>query len=205
MLDSGYHQSDIPEGRSGDWTLERFSVKEDPSYDPEQDDRPHFAKRRPGTYTLLRRGDTQFMTDLFDEWWTQRIVLDEARKRGGRLLISGLGLGMILESVFKASDITVEGITVLELSPDVISLVAPHLKARYGDQLEIVQADVFTWTPPAGAKYSVIWHDIWPSPYDVEDEMAMLAERYKPWGDWIGFWPEEHREAYAVMEEAPAG
>lgn len=197
--DPRYFKSEIPENRSGDWTLERFSVADDPSYDAAHDRRPDFAKRRAGSFTLLRRGETQYMTDLYDEWWTQRAVLDEARRRGGRLLISGLGLGMIVESVFRAPEIEVENITVLELSPDVIALVAPHLQARYGDRLTILEADVFTWTPPAGARFTVAWHDIWPSPYGVEEEMATLRGRYRPWADWIGFWPEQHRLAYSPM------
>ena len=202
--DPSYFKSEIPENRSGDWVLERFSVAGDPSYDPGRDERPDFAKRRPGTYTLLRRRDTQFMTDLYDEWWTQRVVLEEATRRGGHLLISGLGLGMIVESIFKTPDLEVEGITVLELSTDVITLVAPHLEARYGDRLKILEADAFTWTPPAGARYTVVWHDIWPSPFGVEDEMATLRRRYGQWSDWIGFWPEQHEIAYSEVPTARA-
>ncbi|MEM8994738.1 MAG: hypothetical protein AAGF23_08090 [Acidobacteriota bacterium] len=203
--DARYFVSDIPEGRSGDWSLERFVVSEDPSYDPQKDPRPHFARRYAGTFSLLRRGDVQFMTDLYDEWWTQRVVLDEAAARGGHLLISGLGLGMIVESVLRSPGMDVESITVIEKSPDVIRLVAPTLTARYPERLEIVEADVFRWTPPDGRRYSVAWHDIWPSPYDVESETDALRRRYAPWADWIGTWPEEHRDAYRGMgKEASA-
>ncbi|MEM1181033.1 MAG: hypothetical protein AAGM22_22015 [Acidobacteriota bacterium] len=197
--DARYFRSQLPEGRSGDWTLERFTVPVDPSYDPALDTRPHFARRYPGSYLLLRRGEVQFMTDLYDEWWTQRVVLEQAAQRGGRILISGLGIGMIVESLFRADEIEVEDITVLEKSPDVIGLVAPTLRVRYGERLQIIEADVFTWTPPAGRRYSVIWHDIWPSPYDVKSETSALCDRYAPWGDWVGTWPDEHRDAYAAM------
>ncbi|MEO1369123.1 MAG: hypothetical protein AAFX50_18250, partial [Acidobacteriota bacterium] len=63
----------------------------------------------------------------------------------------------------------------------------------------IVEADVFRWTPPEGSRFSVAWHDIWPSPYGVEAETDALRRRYAPWADWIGTWPEEHREAYGDM------
>lgn len=200
--DARYWTSDLPEGRSGDWSLERFVVSADPGYDVNADPRPHFARRYAGTYSLLRRGDVQFMTDLYDEWWTQRVVLDEAAARGGHLLISGLGLGMIVESVFRSPEIEVESITVIENSPDVIKLVAPTLVGRYPDRLQIVEADVFRWTPPEGTRYTVAWHDIWPSPYDVDAETDALRRRYAAWADWIGTWPEEHRDAYCEMEVA---
>ena len=194
-------RSKVPEGRSGDWVLERFCVGDDPTYDAGRDTRPQFARRRPGSYSLLRRGEVQFMTDLYDEWWTQRLLLDQAARRSGQILISGLGLGLIVESLLRSPDIEASRVTVLELSKDVIRLVAPHFRDLYGDRLEIVEADVFTWTPPAGSRYSVAWHDVWPSPYGVEDEMERLRERYQPWADWIGFWPEEFQSAYAVMED----
>jgi len=138
------------------------------------------------------------MTDLYDEWYTQKVAVDQALSRGGRVLISGLGLGLIVESILRPPGATVERITLLELSPEVIELVAPHLLERYPERLEIVAADVFTWRPPEGARYSVVWHDVWPNPQAPETlpEMSALEGRYRPICDWHGCWPREYRWIY---------
>ena len=193
-----YYKTDLPLGRSGDWLLERFEVVGEPGFDPATHDAPDCARRRPGTYTRLKCGDEVFMTDLYDEWFTQKIAVDQALARGGHVLISGLGLGLILDSIFRAPGSTVERITLLELSTDVIALVAPHLEARYPDRLEILQADAMAWQPPQGAHYSLVWHDIWPNPQDpaCEADMVALADRYRDRCDWHGSWPREYRWIY---------
>lgn len=184
-----YSKSDLPEGKSGDWTLERFDVPPVP-FDPALDIRPDWAKTPPGRYTRLRRRNEAFMTDTAHEWWTQKSAIDEARRRGGRILITGLGLGMIVEAILNDPDCHVEKITVVELSPDVIRLVAPHLMARYSDRLEIINGDAFTWQPPDGVHYSVIWHDIWPNPHDPQNlpEIERLHARFQDLCDWQSSW-----------------
>lgn len=192
-----YVKSDLPTGRSGEWRVERFEVRGEPGVGPETHRVPDCARRRPGSYTRLKRGDTVFMTDLYDEWYTQRVAAEEACRRGGRVLVTGLGLGLIVESMLRASGSPVERITVLELAPEVIELVGPHLLGRYGDRLEIVRCDAFTWAPPEGAHFSVVWHDVWPNPHAPETvpEMERLEERYRTICDWHGCWPREYRWA----------
>ncbi len=187
-----YFKCDAPPGRSGDWLLERFEVQDS----PRPEDVPHMldcARSRDGTFSRLKCGSEVFMTDLYDEWSTQEIAIQQALQRGGHVLISGLGLGLILESIFRAPRSPVRRITVLEKSPDVVSLMAPHLLERYKERLEIIEADVFAWEPPEGARYSVVWHDIWPNPQapEVEGEMVDLQARYGAHGDWHGSWPQE--------------
>lgn len=130
------------------------------------------------------------MTDMFDEWWTQRVAIDESRRRGGRILITGLGLGLVVEEILSDGGDNLQSITVVEQSADVIRLVGPHLLSRYPGRLEIVCADAFTWTPPHGVHYSVVWHDIWPNPLDARcaEEIGRLESRYAPWCDWQGSW-----------------
>ncbi|MCP3962046.1 MAG: hypothetical protein GY719_29745 [bacterium] len=194
-MDSTYFKSEIPTGRCGEWLLECFEVREAPVSGPRSPDAPACSRPRPGSYSRLKRGDTVFMTDLYDEWYTQKIAIDQACRRGGHVLISGLGLGMIVESILRAPSSTVERITVLELSPEVIELVAPHVLARYPGRLEILEADVFAWQPPEGARYTVVWHDIWPNPQAPEalTDMEVLEERYRPVCEWHGCWPREWR------------
>lgn len=185
-----YRRCEIPEGTSGDWVVERFEVPASILDPPIVDVRPAWARTPPGWYTRLRRGHEVFMTDLHDEWWTQRVAIEESRRRGGLILITGLGLGLVVDEILRDSSGHVRQITVVEQSSDVIQLVGPHLHARYPGQLQIVCADAFTWTPPAGTRYSVVWHDIWPNPLDsgCAAEIERLQARYAPWSDWQSSW-----------------
>ena len=190
-----YIKSAVPEGRSRDWVVERIDIPAR-EYDPSTDPRPECFKFRPGRYTCLRRGHTVFMTDLYDEWWTQREAIEQSCRRGGQVLITGLGLGLVVESIFKTPHCPVQRITVLEYSRDVIKLVGQHLASRYRERLAIIHADAFTWEPPRNTNFSVIWHDIWPNPHakNTAVEMGRLAGRFQNCCDWQGFWPKSYWE-----------
>lgn len=193
-----YLKSDIPEGRSGDWVVEKFEVVGERIDQPGSDRPPDFARRRPGRYTRLREGSTVFMTDLYDEWWTQRIAIQRACRLGGRVLVTGLGLGLIVDAILAEPDSVVDRITVLELSSHVLRLSGRHLKERHGERLELIEADAFLWSPPEGRPFSVVWHDIWPNPRDpsVEAEMIRLESRYRDSCQWQGSWPREYLWVY---------
>ncbi len=191
-----YFKSDVPTGRSGEWVVERVEMPERPQ-DSASQQVVNCFKYRSGTYTCLRRGPVHFMTDLYDEWHTQQRAIEQGSRRGGHILITGLGLGLVAEALLKAEDSTVERITIVEYSPDVIRLVAPHLLARYGGKLEIVEGDAYRWQPPPEACYSVGWHDIWPDPHDPVTlrQMEILEARYRPFCDWQGCWPRDYKLA----------
>lgn len=193
---SGYAKCEAPPGRSGPWILERFEVA--PAWPGAAGSGPDCAQRRPGRYSRLRRDGEVFMTDLHDEWWTQRVAIVEACRRGGSLLVTGLGLGLVVESILGADGGRVQEVTVLEHSPDVIRLIAPHLLERYPGRLRVEQADAYTWQPPPGRRFDLVWHDIWPNPYaaEVEDQMQRLEARYSALCDWQGCWPREYLWVY---------
>jgi len=196
-----YSRCRVPTGRSGPWVVERVTIPQR-EYDPEADPRPDCFKLRPGTYTSLRRGATQFMTDLYEEWWTQRSAISEARTRGGDVLITGLGLGLVVESIL-AADSPVRRVTVVECSEDVIRLVGPYLEHRYRDRVEIVRGDAFGWEPTSRRRFSVGWHDIWPDPHAERAQMEaeFLEARFAPYCDWQGAWPKEYLRALTPEAE----
>ncbi len=195
-----YVACQLPAGARGDWTLVKVRLPER-AEPPGGDPRPEAFRFRPGSYTELRRGGITFMTDLYDEWWTQRHAIARARTVGGRVLITGLGLGMVVEAILASpAPAEVTSVTVIEQSPDVIELVAPHLLDRFGERLAIVQADAFTWEPAGSARFETVWHDIWPDPDAacVDAEMAQLREHHASWSDWQGFWPLDYRDALSA-------
>src|SRR3954451_14229975 len=125
-----YFHSEVPAGACGAWVIEKVSIPER-SYAPATDPSPDCFKFRPGIYTCLRREATQFMTDLYDEWWTQREGIAQALRRGGDVLVTGLGLGLVAEAMLRPPASNVQRVTVVELSPDVVRLVKPYLEQRY--------------------------------------------------------------------------
>lgn len=199
-----YRRSDLTPGVRGDWALVSVELPERP-YDPSTDPRPAAFHFRPGRYTELRQGGVTFMTDLYDEWWTQRDAIIRARRVGGDVLITGLGLGMVVEAILATPESApVRSVTVLEQSPDVISLVAEQLIARFGERVQVIEADAYTWVPPSARSFDIVWHDIWPDPDapEVDQQIEALRSHHQAWSQWQGFWPLDYREALAANRNA---
>jgi spermidine synthase len=105
----------------------------------------------------------------------------------GDVLIFGLGIGMAAEAALK--DPEVKSVRVVELDHDVIALTAPTLLAKYGEKLEVVQADAFTYHKKCKTKFDAVWHDIWPTICaDNLPEMAKLKRSWARRAGWQGFW-----------------
>jgi hypothetical protein len=210
----------LPEGSSGDWSIEHFEVgKQDAAWENLRSMVTGSGRGVPeGTYTMLKCGGATIMSDTPDEIRDHMGAIAEAERRGGHVLINGLGLGMVAATILNAElhcpecngyphrggctcapvagerviRYAVDKVTVIENSPDVIALVGPTLKERYGDRLEIIEADAFTYQPPKGIKYSAVWHDIWPTLCeDNLKEMGTLHRRYGRRCDWQGSWGKE--------------
>lgn len=141
-------------------------------------------------YTRLQVRDepkdrwTLMMTDTDMERRTNWGVLHAAT---GRVLIAGLGIGMIVIPILKNPDVT--SVTVVEKNPDVIALVEPYVRRK---KLTVVQADIFEWRPAKDTKYDTIYFDIWAD--RCEDnllQMATLHQRFKYFkvaGGWMDSW-----------------
>ncbi len=193
-----YQASQLAPGASGEWSLIKVRLPERAAGTIVG--RPDAFRFRAGEYTELRYRGITFMTDLYDEWWTQRRAIERARSSGGRVLITGLGLGMVVEAILSTpAPSPVHSVTVIEKSTDVIHLVAAHLLRQFGDRVEIIQADAFSWKPSGRVRFDTVWHDIWPDPdaAQVDTDIDMLRQHHQPWSDWQGFWPSDYRDALA--------
>jgi hypothetical protein len=185
----------IPEGSSGPWRVERFTV----------DDKAARLDRRTGrgrgvsagTYTRLidsRAGmfGDPMMSDTPAEMRDHAWAWMEARSRGGRILVHGLGLGMVAQAMLALPN--VDHVDIVELDPDVIALVAPSFQADVDEgRLTIHQGDCFTKEWPKDAHWSVAWSDIWAEISQANlPEMAQLRRRFnKRVCDWHGCWCRE--------------
>lgn len=189
----------MPEGKSGDWKIERYTVTDMDAlmFNIRNDLRLESDRNiKPGTYTRLMCKSTVVMSDTPAEKGDHIQFFEQAK---GQILINGLGLGYAIEVCCRKPK--VKHITVIEKSPDVIKLSGTHYLRRYPDKLTIIQADAFDWEPPKGKRYDVVWHDIWNNNCsDNLVEMDQLEQKYDGIADWQGSWDRETCEYMQFVE-----
>ncbi len=166
----------IPDGKSGDWSVETFTVSEgDANLHNMRCAINHRTHRRiePGTYKKLVRNGTIVMSntpaEILDHVWF-------ARWAKGAVLVNGLGLGVVLEMLLERPE--VYHVTVIEKSKDVIRLVAPFYESN--PKVTIVNADAFTYKPEKGRVYGAVWHDIWD--YITSDNLPEMHKLHRKYG-----------------------
>lgn len=175
----------VPNGVCGNWRVESFIVSADAS---EATKFRAAITGRPGEYVpkgdykRLRRGSVTIMSNTPMEANTNREFVQRAQ---GNVLISGLGLGLVLNAILKKPEITL--VTVIEKYAEVITLVWPSFESD--PRCHIVHADALEYRPPRGAYYDAVWHDIWDSinPGNLP-EMTCLHRRYARRCGWQGSW-----------------
>ena len=168
---------DVPEGKRGNWTVERFTI---PKNDFKAWTYGHRAPS-PGTYTRLLHGTHCVMSDTYAEMRDHYGPVINAK---GHILLNGLGIGMVLNACLAKPEVTKA--TVIEIDADVIALVAPH----YNDKrVHIINADAYEYQPPKGVRYGMVWHDIWSDICsDNLDGMKKLHRKYGRRSEWQGSW-----------------
>lgn len=152
------------------YKLQNFHIKENDAY-------AIYHGIDTGDHIRLVHNGEVVMSDTKMERLTNQEFLNEAH---GKVLIGGLGIGLILLPLLEDDEIT--EITVVEYSQEVIDMVSPQLPKC--DKLRIVQGDVFTYVPEH--LYNTIYMDIWNSiNSDVYmNEMVPLMDRYAAYVDY---------------------
>jgi len=180
----------VPEGRSGNWAVERFAVSEEDAAFTRIRQAATQGRERAvpaGAYTRLMLGGEVVMSDTPAEIQDHLEFINRAR---GRVLVHGLGLGVCLAAALRKPE--VDHVTVVEKSSDVLKLVAPHYRAQHNGRLTIIKGDAFCWTPPRGSRWNVVWHDVWNTICgDNLDDMRALKARFRKRCHWQGCWSEE--------------
>ena len=191
-----YKISDLPTGKSGNWTIERFEISQKDADFGNLRASFSFSNRGsylvPGQYTRLMRGGKIIMSDTYDEI---KDHLPAIRVAKGNCLIGGMGLGVVINACLQKPE--VEHVTVIEFSEDVIQLVGEHYAKKFGDKLTIVNADIMTWKPPKGFCYDMAWFDIWDDICeDNLPSMSKLNRRFARNSEWKGCWKEREIKGY---------
>lgn len=155
----------------------------------------------PGRWTQLVEekedgGRRIWMTDTPVEVADQMEFYDVAH---GRVLINGLGLGMMQEWILKDKPCVVH-LDIVERDPDIINLIAPYFEP-YGERVTIHHADAYKMEWPPGTEWDVVYHDIWP---DISagnlDGMKQLMKKYGGRALWQGCWARKQCEGLARKE-----
>ena len=187
------YKVDVPEGESGIWRVEKFNISDDEAKFYNVRSSIHGGRGghvQPGNYTrLMRRNscDNPIMSDTPDEIADHLYPINQAK---GHVLINGLGLGVVLNGCLIKKE--VEKVTIIELSEDVIKLVEPHYRTKYGNRFEVIHADAFEFSPPKGTRYNMVWSDIWDNICeDNWDSYKKLKRKYCRKSDWYGAWKED--------------
>ena len=183
-------QVDIPDGESNEWKVETFHVSDEDAeaFNMTQLFQGTYSRTiLPGTYKRLTRNNVTIMSNTRAEI-NDHIHFIRKAKKGGDILINGLGLGVALKEILESKK--VKSITVIEKSKDVIKLIKPSFS--HDQRVTIHWADAFEWKPPKGKKYDVVWHDIWDELCsDNLPEMVKLHRKYGHKTKWQGSWSKE--------------
>lgn len=124
-----------------------------------------------GRYVRLTKGSECVMSDTPMK---KRSNLKVCRKAHGRVLVAGLGIGMIL--LVMQENPNVDEIVVVEKYQEVIDMVQPQLSLNY--KVKVIRGDIFDFEPEG--KFNTIYLDIW-SNYNSDiykKEMLPLLKRY---------------------------
>lgn len=138
--------SDILQERTvGEFSLSKFEIKSDDLY--------AMLRGIPcGKFVrLLHRGEV-VMSDTDME---KRTNANFVRKAHGKVLVGGLGIGLILLAIQDKPE--VEKIVVVEKRHEVIALIKDQLTLN--SKVEIINADVWEYEP--AEKFNTIYMDIW--------------------------------------------
>lgn len=185
----------LPDQVRGSWKIDRTIVTQEDADWSNMRARVRGNRHlivKPGEYVRLMRGNTVVMSDTSMERSSHWQPLHLAT---GRVLINGLGLGMIAQSIAAKPDVS--SVEVIELDADVIAMVKPQLDPK----ITVYHASAFDWQPPKGARWNLVWHDIWDTICsDNLPEMIALHRKYGRRCDWQGSWMrdmcEEGRRRY---------
>ena len=131
-----------------------------------------FQAVRPLPIKSLQVGRKTWMVDDPPHWWAME---EHATFYRGHVVVAGLGLGLIVHAL--AACPGVERVTVVEVEPDVITLVQPHLPPSA--KIEIVAGDFWDWEGrPDGVFYDLFVGDGSTLAAEALRTMLELRERF---------------------------
>lgn len=155
----------IPEARSGKFAVRHRHYPEGTKFSTTTARTAIFAQHvpieviatTPVVVHELCEGDGVWMTDLPIEQFQIDPMLDSMR---GRVLVGGLGLGYAAQTLARMRSVT--EVVVIEKSPEVIELVARHVKGTGRRKVRVIEADLHVWLRDnQHERFDWAFYDIW--------------------------------------------
>lgn len=119
-----------------------------------------------------------WMVDDPPHWWSMK---DYAKRSVGRVLVAGLGLGLVVWGL--VDNVDIDSVTVIEINKDVIELISPLLPIKdidkYGACFRIINTDFCNFVKETDEDFDRIIVDIWTTNSKEETE-KVYEEEVKP-------------------------
>jgi hypothetical protein len=147
----------------------------------------------PGEYTKLvdYKKQVLWMSDTTAERVDHLGVYEAAKERGWRVLVHGLGLGVITNALLTLEN--VEHVEVWDNDPEILNHIGGFYLKKFGpERLSLVEGNALEHRPAKGERWSVVWHDIWP---DLSARhlkpMQRMCTRFRSRCEWQECWGRE--------------
>jgi len=153
---------------------------------PKQELNDDFSIVHDDEETLLKHNNQYIMSDRESETHEHIPFFNQPLR--GKILVTGLGVGLINEYLITIPEI--ERVVIVEKYKEVIEMVWPHCKRD--ERFEVVHADAETWEPTMHFDYA--WLDHWTEHFDMkrEDWWESVYEKYKPHAVVAMIWKPTH-------------
>ncbi len=123
-------------------------------------------------------------------WWTWMVddpphywsMQDYARNSIGRVLVAGLGLGLVAHELL--DNVDVDSITIVEKNKDVIELISPLLPKAEGVKFRIINKDFYDFVHESEEDFDRIIVDLWTSG-SIEETKRILHEEVIPFSYYL--------------------
>ena len=158
----------IPEGVSGNFRIEKIKTDHYCGSDEPMD-----------TYTVLFNPHHNIMQDTTREYREHEQFLNDAY---GNVLVAGLGLGMIHQSLIDNPN--VNSVTIIEKYQEVIDMVWEHCPKD--ETFRLVHADIYEWE--SDAMFDVAWFDSWVGENEHDEYKTLMMKKYHSNCKDIRFW-----------------
>lgn len=123
-------------------------------------------------------------------WWTWMVddpphfwsMQDYARNSIGKVLVAGLGLGLVTHELL--DNVDVDSITVVERNKDVITLISPLLPKAEGVKFQVINKDFYDFIHESEEDFDRIIVDLWTSG-SLEETKKILDEEVLPFSYYL--------------------
>jgi hypothetical protein len=120
-----------------------------------------------------------WMVDDPPHFWSMQ---DYARNSIGRVLVAGLGLGLVAHELL--DNIDIDSITVVERNKDVIDLISPLLPKAEDAKFQIINKDFYDFIHESEEDFDRIIVDLWTSG-SLEETKKILREEVLPFSYYL--------------------